>query len=157
MPSLQIIYASTSGHTEYVVDQVKAVWPGAESVRAEQANAEDLLKGGILLLASGSWNTGGIEGQMNPYMHRLLKEQVKDIDLQGKKVLIVSLGDHRYHYTCGSADHMKEFVETHGGKVFEPILKIVNEPYGQEETVKSWVKDVMKKLGNDQSPNHNHQ
>jgi flavodoxin len=64
------------------------------------------------------------------------------VDLKGKKVLIVSLGDHRYHYTCGSADHMKEFVESHGGVVVEPILKIVNEPYGQEKTVTDWARQV---------------
>lgn len=121
---------------------MKAVWPGAESIRVELAKVEDLQKGDVLCLASSTWNTGGIEGQINPYMHRYLKEQVKDADLQGRRVVLISLGDHRYHYTCGSADHMKEFVETHGGVVVEPMLKIVNEPYGQEEAVKKWVKEI---------------
>lgn len=124
------------------MEQLKTAWPKANVLRAEEAKPEDLLAGDVLLLACGSWNTGGIEGQMNPYMHRYLKEQAKDVKLAGKKVLLVSLGDHRYHYTCGSADHMKEFVETHGGVVVEPILKIVNEPYGQEKTIVDWAKQV---------------
>jgi hypothetical protein len=37
---------------------------------------------------------------------------------------------------------MKEFVESHGGVVVEPILKIVNEPYGQEKTVTDWARQV---------------
>lgn len=110
-----------------------------EKQRAEQAQPEDLLKGDILLLASGSWNTGGAEGQMNPYMDELLKKRAAGVDLGGKKVLLIGLGDSRYRYTVGCMRYMEEFVKTHNGVVVEPVLKIVNEPYGQEKKIEEWL------------------
>jgi hypothetical protein len=74
VPALHIIFASTSGHTEFVVDmlieelKIEAPEWSTEKQRAEDAKPEDLQKGDVLLLASASWNTGGIEGQLNPYM-----------------------------------------------------------------------------------------
>lgn len=148
MPSLHIIYASTSGHTEYVVDQVMADLQGiqASKQRAELTQPEDLLKGDVLLLASGSWNTGGIEGQLNPYMDALLKKRAAGVDLGGKKVLLIALGDDRYRYTAHAMVHLEEFVKTHNGVVAEPTLKIINEPYGQEEKVREWTGQLLSSL-----------
>lgn len=114
--------------------------------RAEQASAEDLLQGDVLLLASGSWNTGGAEGQMNPYLDELLKKKAVDIDLAGKKVFLIGLGDDRYRYTVGCLRYMTEFVTTHNGVLIEPVLRIVNEPYGQEEIIKDWVREIGKQF-----------
>jgi flavodoxin I len=67
-PSLDIVFASTSGHTEYVtealIDCLHSVAPGWQIVQtvAEKARPEDLLRGDIVLLASSTWNTGGVEG-----------------------------------------------------------------------------------------------
>lgn len=144
--SIQAIYASTSGHTEYVIDQVVKHLSGAVKLRAELAQPEDLLKGDMLLLASGSWNTGGIEGQMNPYMHDLLKKRAADIDLNGKKVLLIALGDDRYRYTAKAMVHLMEFVQTHNGVIVEPTLKIVNEPFGQEGKVEQWISDIRSQI-----------
>ena len=137
MPTLQIIYASTSGHTEYVVGVLKDALKNDKKLqiadcKAEAAKPEDLLQSDVLLLASGSWNTGGIEGQMNPHMHDLLQGRVKDIDLAGKPVAIIALGDDRYFYTCRAGEHMRRFILDHGGKLLGDALLIVNEPYGQE-------------------------
>lgn len=150
MASLQIIYASTSGHTEYVVDELqKAVTEEKRAVsvqRVEGAEPDDLLKGDLLVLASGTWNTGGIEGQLNPHMHEFLLRRAKDVDLQGKKVAIIALGDDRYFYTCRAGEHLRNFVQSHGGKVLEPPLLIVNEPYGQEEKVRKWSAQLLQKI-----------
>jgi flavodoxin I len=62
--SLHIVFASTSGHTEYVVealiDSLKSITPGweIEETMAEKTQPQDLLSGGVLLLASSTWNTG---------------------------------------------------------------------------------------------------
>ncbi len=140
--SLQIVYASTSGHTEYVIGRIAAAIPGAVVTRVERATPETLLAGDVLLLASGSWNTGGVEGQMNPYMHFFLRGAAKDLDLKGKKVVIVALGDARYRYTAKAGDHLAEYVSTHGGVLLGERLVIVNEPYGQEEAVDAWAKKL---------------
>ena len=152
MPSLHFIYASTSGHTEYVVGEAvaalaaKAPTVNVEVQRAEQTQPDDLLRGDFLVLASGTWNTGGIEGQLNPHMQVLLKDKAKDIDLRGRKVFLIALGDERYLYTARAMEHLRQFVTTHHGHVVVPELKIVNEPYGQENTVKKWVDQLCSHL-----------
>ncbi|HVW66199.1 MAG TPA: flavodoxin family protein [Candidatus Peribacteraceae bacterium] len=149
MPTLHIIVASTSGHTEYVVDtliaelQKKRPQLSVEKQRAELAKPEDLLRGDVLLLATSSWNTGSIEGQLNPHMHAFLKERAANIDLGGKNVAVIGLGDHRYYYTAKAADHLIDFVRTHNGVLIEPVLRIINEPYGQEKIVQEWGKEFL--------------
>ncbi len=150
MPSIQIIYASTSGHTEYVVQKFVEILESKKivtsAILAEQAKPEDLLLGDLLILASGTWNTGGIEGQMNPHMHDFLLSHAKDVELKDKKVMLIALGDHRYFYTCRAGEHMRKFVMTHGGQVIEPSLLIVNEPYGQEDKIEKWSTKVLAQL-----------
>lgn len=142
MQSLHILFASTSGHTEYVVgiigDVLKAADIAVSSCRVELATAADFSTGDALLLASGTWNTGGIEGQLNPHMHAFVWGPAKDVDLKGRKVAIVALGDDRYKYTARAGEHLKTFVEKHGGTILGEPLKIINEPYGQEEKIQKW-------------------
>ena len=57
---LHIVYASTSGHTQYVVEaliySLKSTTPGweIEETMAEKAQPQDLLSGDVLLLASAT-------------------------------------------------------------------------------------------------------
>ena len=146
---LHIVFASTSGHTEYVVDalidSLKGVTPGweIEETMAEKAQPQHLLSGDILLLASATWNTGGIEGQLNPHMWVLLNDKAKTLDLAGKPCACIGLGDHRYFYTARAVDHLQHYVEAHHGQLIVPTLKIIDEPYGQEEAVRVWGKQLV--------------
>lgn len=143
-PSLQIIYASTSGHTEYVVEKLasylgqKAPALTIEKQSAELAKREDVLKGDVLILGSGTWNYGGVEGQLNMYMHQLLFERAKDIDLTGKTIAFICLGDDRYYFTTRCTEHFMRFMKLSHAKILLMPLIIVNEPYGQEERVQKW-------------------
>jgi flavodoxin I len=147
--SLHIVFASTSGHTEYVVDtlidSLKSTTPGweIEETMAEKTQPQDLLNGNVLLLASATWNTGGIEGQLNPHMWVLLHDKAKTLDLAGKPCACIGLGDHRYFYTARAADHLQDYVEAHHGRLIVPTFKIIDEPYGQEEAVRVWGKRLM--------------
>jgi flavodoxin I len=152
---LHIVLASTSGHTEYVVDalidSLNGIAPGweIEKKMAEKTQPQDLLRGDVLLLASATWNTGSIEGQLNPYMLVLL-DKGKNLDLASKPCAAIGLGDDRYFYTARAADHLEHYVKTHHGRLILPTLKIIDEPYGQEETVRVWGKqlvDVSKQIG----------
>jgi flavodoxin I len=146
---LHIIFASTSGHTGYVVDALigflRSMTLGweIEQTMAEKAQSRDLLGGDILLLASATWNTGGIEGQLNPHMSVLLHDQAKTLDLAGKPCACIGLGDHRYFYTARAADHLQHYVKAHHGRLIVPTLKIIDEPYGQEEAVRVWGKQLV--------------
>lgn len=146
MSTLPIVYASTSGHTEYVVGLIAAAIPGAVATRVERATPETLLAGDALLLASGTWNTGGAEGQLNPHMHAFVHGAAKDVDLQGKKVAVVGLGDARYRYTARAGELLQRWVEERGGTLLGAPLIVVNEPYGQEDAVKEWAANLSKLL-----------
>lgn len=146
---LHIVFASTSGHTEYVVDSLtvflKSIAPGweIEATKAEKAQPQDLLNGDVLLLASATWNTGGVEGQLNPHMWMLLHDRAKTLDLAGKPCACIGLGDHRYFYTARAAEHLKHYIMAHHGRLIVPALKITDEPYGQEEAVRVWGKQLV--------------
>jgi flavodoxin I len=146
---LHIVFASTSGHTEYVVDtlidSLKRATPGWEikETIAEKTQPRDLLGGDVLLLASSTWNTGGIEGQLNPHMWALLREKAKTLDLADKPCACIGLGDHRYFYTARATDHLEHYVKVHHGRLIVPTLKITDEPYGQEEAVRAWGKQLV--------------
>lgn len=147
MPTLHILYASTSGHTEYVVQVLTDALKGSSVVpemqRVELATPEDLARGDVILLASGSWNTGGIEGQLNPHMYAYLMDRCAGVNLSKKKVLLIALGDDRYRYKANAAVYLRQFVLDHGGEHIGQTLKIMNEPYGQEESVRAWAKEIL--------------
>jgi len=149
--ALHVLYATSTGHTEYVVDALIAALRASaptltvEKQRAESAQATDFLRGDALLLASGTWNTGGTEGQLHPHMYALLKDRAKDCDLQKKPCAVIALGDDRYYYTARAMEHLMQFVTQHNGQVAESLV-IVNEPYGQEEKVTKWAAKLLAKI-----------
>jgi len=149
--SVQIIYASSSGHTEYVIESLTDYLNensdlSVEVKRAEEAQAEDLEKGDVLVLACGTWNTGGVEGQLNMHMDSLLKGRAKDVSLEKKPCAIIALGDDRYYYTGRATEHLMQFAITHDGVTpFTPLL-IINEPYGQEEKIQKWADKFLESL-----------
>jgi flavodoxin I len=144
--SLYIIFATTSGHTEFVVDTLArsvelSDWK-LEQIPAEKASQQDMLQGAALLLASSTWNAGGGEGQLNPHMSALLQSRAKNLDLAAKPSACIGLGDHRYYYTARAADLLQEFIESHHGRLLLPTLRIVDEPYGQELAISNWGKQL---------------
>lgn len=147
MFTLQIIYASTSGHTEYVIealqDFLESQKVDVRVKRAELATSEDMAAGDVLLLASGTWNASGIEGQLNPHMDALFQSRAKEVSLQGKKMAFIALGDDRYHYTARASEHLLRFAREHGGKMLLPPLIILNEPYDQLEKIRTWGKKLL--------------
>lgn len=149
MASLHIIFASTSGNTEYVVDtlkdQLKAAQPNLEITmqRAEEAQGEDLKKGDVLLLASATWNYDAVEGYLNMHMRELLDKRCKDTDLEGRKVALIALGDDRYYYTGRATERFMQFLMQKKAKSCTMPLLIINEPYGQEEKITKWAEKLM--------------
>ncbi len=152
MKNVTAIIASTSGHTQFVLDTIIARWKETGAaisvtvVRAELATPEDLLRADVLLLGSGTWNTGGVEGQLNPYMHDLLFGKLKGLNLGGKPVLLVSLGDERYYFTTRCTERFMQFLKAAHGKATGIPLIIVNEPYDQVERIHKWADGAAEKL-----------
>ncbi len=152
MRTLLIVYASTSGHTEFVVDVLMdALSSSAKDLRlvkqrAEQTKAEDLTKHDATLLASSTWNTGNVEGQLNPHMFELLNKTAAALDLKGKPCAAIGLGDERYYFTARATDKLVDYLKGHNGAMLLPPLKVVNEPYGQEDKITGWAAELLKQL-----------
>lgn len=152
LSTLRLIEASTSGNTQYVMDElVRHVGKRQPDVtverqRAELAKPADLLRGDVVILGSGTWNTGGTEGQLNPVMHAFLNDRAKNADLSGHLMTFVSLGDDRYYYRTRCIEHFLRFLREHGGTLFIPPLILVNEPYGQEEKIARWADKLLDRM-----------
>lgn len=152
MRSIHIIYASTSGNTEYVADVLSRYTTASgrniaiECQRAETAHPADLLRGDVLILGSGTWNTGGREGQLNPHMHALLHDRCAQLDLAKKPVTFISLGDDRYYFRTRCTEHFLRFQRERNGALFVPPLVLVNEPYGQEEKIERWTDKLLLRM-----------
>ena len=73
---IQIIFTTSTGNTEHVVGvlrkSLESKGISVSSQLAEESKPEDLLKGDILILACGTWNTGGSEGQLHIRMDAFL-------------------------------------------------------------------------------------
>lgn len=149
MPSLHIIFASTSGNTEYVVDTLIEHLGSTQKdldvskQRVEEATPDDLQKGDVLLLASSTWNYDAVEGYLNMHMREFLEKRCKDADLGGRGVALIILGDDRYYYTGRGTERFMQFLMGHNGKSCTMPLLIINEPFGQEEKIIEWSEKLM--------------
>ncbi len=115
-----------------------------ERQRVELAKPEDLMRGDLVILGSGTWNFQGVEGQLNMYMHQFLFERALGVDLTGKQIAFISLGDDRYYYTTRCTEKFMWFLKASHAKMALIPLIVVNEPYGQEERIMRWGEKLIK-------------
>lgn len=150
--TLTVVYTSASGHTEFVVDTIIGVLatelPDLRIVkqRAESTEQADLEKADILLLACGTWNTLGTEGQLSPYMYDLLVVRAPKAKLAGRAAAAVGLGDERYFFTAKAAVHLSEYLKATQATVLLPTLKILNEPFDQTKKITTWGKEFARTI-----------
>ncbi len=145
--TLTLIYSTSTGHTEFVVDtltlSLSKLIPDLRIVkqRAEMSTGEDLRKANLLLLACGSWNTNNVEGQLQPHMHELLMVRAADSELKGIPAAAIGLGDERYHFTARAAERLTEYLTGRQATLLLPTLKIINDPYDQTAKIEAWTKE----------------
>lgn len=80
------------------------------------------------------------------HMHALLHDRAKQLDLRGKHMTFISLGDDRYYYRARCTEHFLRFQRDHNGILFIPPLVIVGEPYGQEDKIHHWTEKLLDHL-----------
>lgn len=146
--TLTLIYSTSTGHTEFVVDTLCAalskLLPDLRILRqrAEMSTESDLRKSDILLLACGSWNTNNVEGQLQPHMHELLTIRAADAVLTDIPAAAIGLGDERYFFTARAAEKLTEYLTAHRATLLLPTLKIVNDPFDQTAKIEVWAKEL---------------
>jgi flavodoxin len=137
---IYIIYASTSGNTEYVMEMVADIWQKAgvkvELHRSEQTSIDLIKNNQNFLLATSTWDNG----TLNPFFNNLHNE-MKKLDLTGKKASFIGLGDRRYekHYFCEGMKILQKTWEERGGTGVGVGLTIGREPY--EDIIRDQVTD----------------
>ena len=145
--SIHIIYASTSGNTEFVMDKVADLWreTGKEVFlhRAEITDINLIKDNKFFLLATSTWDHGTI----NPFFDKLLAE-MKKTDFSGKSAAFIGLGDRRYekHYFCTGMTLLKEVWEKSGGQSLGVPLTIGREPFDEliDKVVRGWAEKTIK-------------
>lgn len=143
---IHIIYASTGGNTEHVVELVAQHWQDqgvtVQLHRAEQTSISVINQNQYFLFATSTWE----HGTLNPFFKLLLAE-MKKTDFTGKVASFIGLGDRRYekHYFCTGMTILKEAWEKNRGVAVGVALTIGREPFEAviEEMVQKWANDTL--------------
>ena len=143
---IHIIYASTGGNTEHVMEQVSKYWKdtGINVLlhRSEQTPISLIKENNFFLFATSTWDHGTI----NPFFKKLLDEMQTE-DFSGKTASFIGLGDRRYekHYFCTGMLSIKEVWEKQSGKVIGIPLMIGREPFEEriETMVRQWSEETL--------------
>ncbi|MDQ3008402.1 MAG: flavodoxin family protein [bacterium] len=150
--TVAIIYASTSGNTEAVVEHVARHWqPKISSTlhRAEQTKSDVITDHQFFILATSTWE----HGVLNPFFSRLYAE-VTELDLSDKQAAFIGLGDRRYEPVlfCEGMEKLRQLWLKKGGTEIGTALKIQGEPYSQlERAVTPWAETISSILTTGQS------
>lgn len=142
---IHLIYASTSGNTELVVEKVAEVWQSAgqtvELHRAERTSPDAIASNQLFVLATSTWE----HGQLNPFFKKLF-DALKNIDCSAKKAAFIGCGDMRYEPVlfCGGMETLRERWLTQHGQEAGERLKINGEPHVLlHTTVTSWAQTTL--------------
>jgi flavodoxin len=145
---MKIIYASTSGNVEAVVEKVSEILTAHKISntlhRAEQTPIDLIKENSQFLFATSTWE----HGALNPFFTRLLKEMT-ELNLTGKSAGFIGLGDTRYEpvYFCQGIKIVKEEFFGKGGSEIYQTLYINGEPYEHlDTTVTDWTNNFISSL-----------
>lgn len=129
MKSILIIYGSTGGNTQMVVEAVvghlKEAGVSADCQRAEQSNIEDINKADVVVLASPTYGHGILERYMEAFC-----EKLKHVDFNKKQMSVIGVGEAKYElqYHLESARILEDLIQDCGGEMILPPLKISGSP-----------------------------
>ncbi|MBN1916000.1 flavodoxin family protein [Candidatus Dojkabacteria bacterium] len=137
---MQIVYASTSGNVEVVVEKVSEVLTEKGIVnrlhRSEQTSIDLIRNNSLFVLATSTWE----HGEINPFFNKLLAK-IKKEDLSRKNAAFIGLGDMRYEPILFNQGIkiLKDVWMDKGGGILHELLLINGEPYGiLDSRVSKW-------------------
>jgi flavodoxin len=150
METLHIIYASTSGNVEMVVEYAAEIWRThnipLELHRAEMTQASIIADNSLFVLATSTWD----HGTLNPFFQPL-HDAMATMSLTGKRAAFIGSGDNRYepvHFNRGMLQ-LREVWQQQGGEVIHRPLTLNGDPTAKLDTfVKPWAADFLPYLTN---------
>lgn len=148
MKNVELIYASTSGNTELVMEYIKSFFESEENIklnmhRAELTDIELIQKNKFFIFGTSTWE----HGVLNPFFNKLYDGILKN-DMTGKFAGFVGCGSVDYESVlfCRGIDIIKEGFVSQGGSQIGMTLKVNGDPHSQlEGYIKKWA-EVFKPL-----------
>lgn len=148
MSKVLIIYSSTGGNTELVVDKVTELLESKghqiSIKRAEESSLGDLTDHDLYILASPTYGHGTLHHDFQKFA-----DQLKDQDLSSKKFAVIGLGDQRYEkeYLLESAKILENLVKDQKGELVHIPLRVLNSPVPHlDSLIVSWIQQLSEKL-----------
>lgn len=145
---INIIYASSSGNTELVLEYVSEVLEkyGYENqlMKSEVTSIDVIKENDLFIFGTSTWE----HGEINPLFQNLLNK-MNDTDMSNKRAGFVGLGDTRYEPVlfCEGMEIIRKSFIDNGGKQIAESLKIDKEPHEKLDTVvKNWVNSLIKQI-----------
>lgn len=146
--SIQLIYASTTGNTEAVMEKIAEILNEKnienELNRAEQTSISKVLESKQIIFGTSTWG----HGEINPFFDELLAE-IKSNDMSGKTAAFVGLGDKAYEPELfnNGIRILKEAFVTSGGTALPNELIIDGDPFAILDTkVPYWTDKIITAL-----------
>lgn len=132
MNNILLIFASMSGNTEAVADEiVNGIKRAGGSVNVldliEVESASILLEYDAFLLGAYTWGDGELPDEFLDFYN-----EMNDLDLNGKMAAAFGSGDTSYPQFCKAVDLIEERLRERGAKVVQEGLKIELAPTDEE-------------------------
>lgn len=151
MLKILLSYATNSGGTFVVGEMIKEILSKDFSVTIKNVSEtvlQDADNYDVIILGSPTWDYEGKEGMPHEKMVELLNNW-KNKSFTGKSFAVYGCGDKMFVEFCAAVDYMEKFVESVGGRLILPSLRINNfffELENNTELVKKWANDLHKTL-----------
>merc|ERR1712087_32577 len=98
-----LFYSTSTGNTEAAADWIKQKFSGdiTDPTDIGEVDVSDLEGYSSLIVGAPTWNTGADEGRSGTAWDEVI-EEIKDLDLSGKKVAVFGCGD----YFCDAIEEV---------------------------------------------------
>ena len=118
-----IFFATSTGKTEDIADRIKELMPEAETKDVDDLDsAGELTESEALICCTPTWNTGADEERSGTAWDNYVSE-IPDLDLSGKPVAIVGLGDSSSYsdYFCDAMEELYSAFQKAGAKMIGQV------------------------------------
>ena len=146
MAKIIVIYASETGNTEYVAEQITAELK-KENLDVTlksviDAGIAELSDYDLILFGSSTW--GDEEKELQADMVDFY-EELKNLDLSNIPVAVFGCGDSSYTHFCGAVDLLEERLEQIGAKLLIEGLR-VDDQDDRDSDPGLWAREVAKRF-----------
>jgi len=140
---IELIVGTETGTAEYVADEVLELLE-ANNIQARatlEPQFEELKASSLWIVITSTHGAGDIPPNLQPFVQSLKQD---NSNLDGKKVIVIALGDSNYDTFCQAGITVSEQLTTLNCELIAPILKVdaMNDDM-PEDIVITWLTDYL--------------